>query len=110
MILRSLAASVGLMSAVALIAAVIPPGCGLTPPPQAAKAGFIKFAVNEDFSAFDLRNPSKDPTYWHIYPFRVDVSSSLIFVKDGVLNLMTAPHHGTAAMIKTMAPPDETAA
>jgi len=73
------------------------------PPQQAAKAGFTNLAVNDDFSKFDLHNPDKDPTYWHIYPFRLPINDDLIFYKDRVLNLVTPPH-GTATMIKTLAP------
>jgi len=102
---KTLSACAGIIAAV-LSASALAQSPTPAPPPQASKAGFTNLAVNEDFSKFDLHNPDKDSTYWHIYPFRQTMFDELIVYKDGVLNLRTPPgtNHGTATMIKTLAP------
>jgi len=82
-------------------------------PSQAAKAGFTKLVVNEEFRHFNLQNrnlgnPAGDSTAWRQYPFLTwPLSYERIAVSNGVLTLTTQPgsHHGLATMITTMAAP-----
>jgi hypothetical protein len=73
-------------------------------PPQAAKAGFTKLVLNEDFRNFDLRNQARSSVAWRF--LGNSFSNGQISVSNGVLTLTAsglASHHGAVSSITTMA-------
>jgi beta-glucanase (GH16 family) len=91
-----------LKSATAIVAAsaamMFAQSATIPPPPQAAKAGFTKLVLNEDFSHFDLNHPSPNGVAWQKFPSNgKTVSDDHFSVSNGVLTMTTPPDPNRAA-------------